>query len=94
MPEDDSLDLIQLRAVVDVVLRALDAHADPEHAYAAATTAGALGRRLTDAAARARGRALAQIRERDGLSLSQLGAQFGMSKTRIQQLMISGRRTS
>jgi DNA-directed RNA polymerase specialized sigma24 family protein len=86
MPEAP-LDLAQLRAVIDRVVRTLDSHADPEHAYAAATAAGLLGRDLIDAAAAARGRALIAIRETEGLSIGQLADRMKMSKTRVQQLM-------
>ena len=79
MPHD-AADLAQLAAAINRAVDAIDARADPDAAYTAATAAGLLGRTLIDAAARARGRALAKIREAEELSIGQLATRMGMSK--------------
>lgn len=91
MPSD-AADLAQLRAAINRAVDAIDARADPDAAYAAATAAGLLGQDLTEAAALARGRALSRIQEREGLSTAQLAARMGKSKTRVQQLMNPARK--
>lgn len=86
MPSD-AADLAQLKAAINRAVDAIDARTDPDAAYTAATAAGLLGRDLIDAAATARGRALAAIRTAEGLSIGQLATRMNMSKTRVQQLM-------
>lgn len=85
-----SLDALT-RAYLEAV-DALDAIAEPEQRFAAATRVAARLQELTETAATYRARTAHRIRVTESLSYSKLGIRLGISKARAEQLARAGER--
>jgi hypothetical protein len=92
VPSDD---VARFARDIEAIMARIDADPDPERAYRDATEMSRLARVLLDTAAHARGDALWRLLHHDKrLSYSGAGACFGLSKSRISQLLRYARRST
>jgi hypothetical protein len=89
---DVPLALYRLAETVGETCGVLNEITDPADAYRAATAVGMLARKLTEAAALTRGRALIAIRDADELTVQALADRMAISKTRAAQLIAGAER--